>query len=343
MRLERRHILKRVLSGLLALCFLLLTGCADHKETKYVFAMDTVMELTACGRDAQAGLAAAEAVILELEDMLSVTDPNSELSTLNRESSGTPSAELYALLEAALALCADTEGALDVTVYPVLRAWGFTTDSFRIPEAAELEQLLMLVDHKAVTLLEGKVSLPEGVLLDLGGVAKGWCGDRAAQAMEEAGVDSALLNLGGNVRCVGCSPNGEPWRIAVKNPLEPESANYLGVLEAADVSVVTSGGYERCFEQDGQTYWHILDPETGEPARSGLLSVTVVCANGLRCDGLSTALFVMGAQDALAYWRSSGSFEAILVEENGTVTVTAGLAQHFTLLDTQNFTLKIAE
>ena len=123
-------------------------------------------------------------------------------------------------------------------------------------------------------------------------------------------------------------PDGSPWRVAVQSP---DGDGYAGVLEIADKAVVTSGGYQRYFEQDGETYWHIIDPRTGCPARSGVLSVTVVADEGVVCDALSTALFVMGPEEAAAYWRMQGGFEYILIDEAGAVTITEGLEGCFSL------------
>ena len=138
-----------------------------------------------------------------------------------------------------------------------------------------------------------------------------------------------MVSLGGNVQVLGIKTDGSKWRVAVQNPEDTE--NYLGVLETQDRAVITSGGYERYFEQDGKTYQHILDPKTGYPADSGLTSVTIVSVDGTLADGLSTSLFVMGKEKAVAYWRAhSEEFDAILVEKDGTVSVTENIADQFT-------------
>ena len=175
----------------------------------------------------------------------------------------------------------------------------------------------------------GTASLPDGVEVDLGSVAKGYAGDVLTGLLKANGVKSALLDLGGNIQTVGTKPDGSSWRIGVRDP-EDENG-YIGVVSVSDKAVVTSGGYERYFEQDGVRYWHILDPETGAPARSGLASVTVVGDSGLLCDALSTALFVMGLDRALEHWRTYRDFEAVFVCEDGSVTVTAGLEDSFAL------------
>ena len=231
------------------------------------------------------------------------------------------------LLEKALELCRETGGALDVTVYPAVRAWGFTTGEYRVPEEAELSALVERVDYGRVSLDGDRLALPEGVELDLGSVGKGWTGDRLTALFREAGVSSAIMELGGNVQALGTKPDGSPWRVAVQAP----GGGYAGVLEIMDKAVVTSGGYQRYFEQDGETYIHIIDPATGRPARTGLASVTIVADSGLQGDGLSTALFVMGREKAEAFWRGNPEFDFILLGEDGTAAITEGLEECFSL------------
>lgn len=312
---------------------LLLSGCAPTAHTTTLLAMDTVMELTVYGDGGAAELAECESCIRTLEGLFSVTDANSEIYAANH-SGGQPvslSPDTAALLKDALDLCADTDGALDITIYPVVRAWGFTTGEYRIPEAGELQELLQQVDYTKVALDDTSLCLPSNVELDLGAVAKGYTGDRLIALLRARGVTSALLELGGSVHTLGAKPDGSPWSIAIQSP---DGAGYAGVLEVQDCAVVTSGGYQRYFEKDGETYWHILDPATGVPAHSGVRSVTIVAANGTRCDGLSTALFVMGPERAAAYWREHRDFDFVLIRDDGSFLVTAGIAEQFSPLDT---------
>ena len=141
------------------------------------------------------------------------------------------------------------------------------------------------------------------------------------------GIASAIVELGGNVQALGAKPDGSPWRVALQAP----EGGYAGVLEIVDKAVVTSGGYQRYFEQDGEIYWHIIDPAQGRPARSGLQSVTIVADEGTLCDGLSTALFVMGREEALDFWRTRNDFECVLISEDNTVAITEGLEESFSL------------
>ena len=322
---------KRVFAFLLAPLLLLPYGCAPAQPLERTFfAMDTVMTLRLYQGGDGSLLDRAEARVRELEAQWSVTEENSEICALNRGGRAELSPETAELLGAALDMCRRTDGALDISTYPVLRAWGFTTGEYSVPGGEAIAALLPLVDYGRVALEAGAAALPPGMEIDLGSVAKGYTGDALAALLKQGGADSALLDLGGNIQAVGSKPDGSPWRVAIR---DPAGDGNIGVVEVADQAVVTSGGYERYFEEDGVRYWHIIDPKTGAPARSGLASVTVVGESGLLCDGLSTALFVMGREGALEHWRQHRDFEAVLVSEDGSVTITAGLEERFTPAD----------
>ena len=320
----------------LGLLLSLPAGCQveDVEEESRIFAMDTVMTLTYHGQDRESGREAIEegvAAVYELEDLLSATAPDSEISALNEAGQAHLSPDTAQLLSAALELCALTGGALDITAYPAVEAWGFTTGEYRVPNQAELEELGDRIDYTQVSLDQEGASLPDGMKLDLGAVAKGYTADRLAKLAQERGITSALLDLGqSTILALGAKPDGSPWRIGIQ---DPQGEGYLGVLELEGQAMGTSGGYQRYFERDGVRYWHIIDPATAAPARSGLLSVTVVSPSGLACDGLSTALFVMGLERGTQFWRDHPEleFEALFILEDGSLALTSGLKDSFTL------------
>ncbi len=320
---------------LLPLLLLLLCGCQQtlQESSTQVYAMDTMMDLTVYSSTSNAGehaLQAAEAEIYRLDTLLSRHDESSAVSAINK-SNGTPVAadeEVLSLLKTSVDYFQQTNGAFDITVAPIMDAWNFTGETPRVPSRQELDQLLTLVGSDRIVFGDGTVTLEEGMAVDLGGIAKGYASDRLAAIFEENGVDSAMVSLGGNVYARGARPNGNPWRIAVQDPNDPSA--YLGVLLLTDKYAITSGGYQRYFEQDGVTYYHIIDPKTGDVARNGLTSVTIVCDSGTMGDALSTALFVMGYDNAVSFWQSySTDFDMILVDEAGTVYLTEGLKDCF--------------
>ena len=266
-----------------------------------------------------------------------MTREDSDISRVNQKSGQqgtTVDSGTIEVLSRALELCQVTDGALDITAYPAVKAWGFTQEGHRVPSPTELEALAAKIDYSAVKLEEDTVTLPEGVEIDLGAVAKGYAGDWLARDARGNGITSALLDLGqSTIVAVGNKPGGRPWRIGVVDPARPE--NYFAVVELEDMAMGTSGGYQRYFEQDGVTYWHILDPNTAAPARSGLSSVTVVSPSAFLCDGLSTALFVMGLEEGTAFWRDHPEleFDVIFVTEDGEIFRTAGLEGRFSLAE----------
>ena len=324
-----------------------LTGCnpltvlnknEKNKCSGTIFAMDTIMELTIYGDEAQ--LTQAENLIFSLNDALSVTSENSDIYKINTQKEATIGANAGELIEESLLLCDSTDGALDISIYPVIKAWGFTIGSYEVPSDNALKSLLAYVDYSKIELTKSeknsyKVTIPEAMEIDLGSVAKGYTGDKLVELLKTSGVKSALLSLGGNIQVLGSKPDGSYWKIAVTNPVNP--SEYIGYLEISDKAVITSGGYQRYFEENGNIYHHILDPKTGSPANSGLLSVTIVGEKGVYCDGLSTALFVMGMEKATSYWREHSDFEAIFVDENEYIYITEGLSDIYTPINKTSY------
>lgn len=300
--------------------------------TKEIFAMDTYMMVTAYGECAQSAVDKAAAEIERLDSVLSTGDEDSEIYALNQQGGGTVSEDTKYLLERSLEIWKDTGGTFDISIYPVMQAWGFTSGTYQVPSGQQLEELLSLVDSSKIVLDSGASTVAfetEGMQIDFGGIAKGYTSARIMDVFREEGVTSGLVSLGGNVQLLGSKPDGSRWRVGIQSPDSEEEC--LGILEAEDCAVITSGGYERYFEEDGVSYHHIIDPATGYPADGGLESVTIVSADGTLADGLSTALFIMGREDAIEFWRKhSDEFDAILLEEDGTLYVTEGISEHFT-------------
>ncbi len=324
------------LSGVLLflLCIAMLTACQNSDENKKVskdiFAMDTYMTVTAYGKNAENGVNKAVDEINRLETVLSAEKQESDIYKLNETGSGTLSTDTKDIVSKALEINKTTNGAFDISIYPLMVKWGFTTQKYNVPSKNEISKLLKDVDSSKIIFDEksGNVKLKENMKIDLGGIAKGYTSNRVMQIFKEHGVKSGLVSLGGNVQALGTKTDGTAWQIAIENP--DKSSDYIGVVSVKDKAVITSGGYERYFEKNGKTYHHILDPETGYPAESGLKSVTIVSDDGTLADALSTSLFVMGKEKALDYWREhKNEFDTVLVEDNGDITITGGLEKIF--------------
>ena len=304
----------------------------ETEASKDLFAMDTYMTLTAYGEHAQEAVDKAAERVEALDALLSTGNENSEIYQLNQNGEATLSEEGGYLVERALELYKKTEGAFDIAIYPVMQAWGFPTQDYHVPDDDILKEKLALADASKVNYDKDTRKIffdQDGMEIDLGGIAKGYTSSQIMQIYQDCGVTSGLVNLGGNVQALGCKTDGGKWRVAIQSPDDTEE--YLGILEIEDQAVITSGGYERYFEEDGVTYHHIIDPATGYPADSGLISVTIVSDDGTLADGLSTSLFIMGEEKAAQFWReNSDEFEAIMETSDGKLYVTEGIADSLT-------------
>lgn len=293
--------------------------------------MDTYMTITAYGENAESALNKAEERVSELENLWSATKENSEIYAINHSNgqSVAVSPETAELFDFSLEISEMTDGALDCSIYPILTEWGFTTSDYTIPTEERISELLAYTDYRKINFNGEYVQIPENMQIDLGAVGKGYTGDLVVEILKENSIESALLDLGGNIQTIGTKPDGIDWKIGLRSPFDEGN---FATLEVSDRAVITSGGYERYFVgDDGETYWHILDPKTGKPAHSGLISVTVIGDEGRLCDALSTSLFVMGLEKATELWRNRDDFEMILVTEDGKIYLTEALENQFSL------------
>ena len=293
-----------------------LAACGTQKrETLELFAMDTYMTFVAIGDGADDVLTDLSRTVNTLESSLSRTVDTSEVSRLNRDGSAVWDEDGAQLLSWALQHSQETDGAFDITIAPLVELWGITSDSPRVPSQAEIDALLPLVGYEHVHQSEFcSISLDEGCSVDLGGIAKGYASDCAAVLFHRSALTGGCATLGGNVYVYGTNAQNKPWSVAIQDPADSE-----GYFTAPD----------------GTVYQHILDPKTGYPVQSDLTSVSVVTRGGFggqgtRADAYSTALYVMGEQAAVDFWRSQDmSFDMVLITRDGRVVYTPGLADCF--------------
>ncbi len=303
-------------------------SAADQEfSVRDIFAMDTFMTLKAYGEGRDKALGEAAVKITELEKLLSVTDEKSEVWMIDHAAGKTVtvSKETSEIISFMLSAAEKTNGALDPSVYPVVREWGFTTGNYRIPDDDTVSELLEMTGYRKITVSENSVTVPDGMLIDLGAAAKGYTGDVLAGIFKKNNIGSAVVSLGGNVQAVGSKPDGSDWKVSIRDPFDENGQ--VCIVSVSDKAVVTSGNYERFFTgEDGKRYCHIIDPSTGHPADNGLASVTVISESGILCDCLSTAMFVKGKDGAEKYWKENGGFDMIIVTSDGEVFVTEGIA-----------------
>ncbi len=276
--------------------------------------------------------------VAEIQDKMSVSESDyasTELLAVNRAAGDTPvrvSPDTFEVVQRALEFSRRTSGVFDVSVEPLVNLWAIGTEYAAVPGDEEIARALALVDYRELELdpFERTVYLPRaGMGVDVGGIAKGFAADEAARILRDAGIAHALLDFGGNILTVGHKPDGSLWRIGIQVPFSSRG-EYLGIVTVHDAAVVTSGVYERYFEEDGVRYHHILDTQTGRPARNGLLSVTIVASESIVADALSTAVFALGLERGRRFVENLYGVEALFVTEQNELYLTSGMDQYFT-------------
>jgi len=293
-----------------------------QKEVRLL--LGTVVEITIGHSDERLARDAAAKAFDEIERvdaLLSSHNPESEIARLNaagaREATAV-SEEVFALLQRAEEIRVASDGAFDVTVGPLVELWQFDQGG-RVPGGEEIAAALGSVGGAHLKLDEEAQTvrfLADGMRIDLGAIGKGYAVDRAVQVLEAAGVSSAIVDAGGDIRLLGSRPGKDFWRIGVRHPREP--SRLLLNLELAGTAVVTSGDYERFFMEEGSRYHHILDPRTGLPAGE-CRSVTVVASDTADADAYATAAFVLGPVSGLRFLRALSGVEGVIVDAGGQV------------------------
>lgn len=333
----------------MAFSVLLFTGCSENygentsettsqqseelsDATRDFFAMDTYMNLTAYGKNADEAVDQAQKRVEELDKLLSTGEKNSEVSLLNKNRKAKLSEETFSLTEQSLYFYKLTDKAFDPAIYPIMKLWGFTDHNYKVPDTNSIKSTLKYIDASKIS-IDKKTSTVildgEGMEVDFGGIAKGYTSSQIIEIFKSCGIKSGKVNLGGNVHLLGKKQDGSDWSIGIQNPNSTD--DFLGILKASDTAVITSGGYERNFEENGTVYHHIIDPSTGYPANNGLTSVTIISQNGTLADALSTSLFVMGTEKAQDFWKNSKEdFEIILYTDDDKVIISKGIADKFT-------------
>ena len=279
---------------------LVFSSCSEKKVSQTEFAMNTVISITAYGDKADEAVKASFDEVKRIEKLLSCHIADSEISKVNKMAHINPvevSTETADVLKKALSVCEKTNGAFDMSTKPLSDLWNIKAENPKVPADEELKNILSFVGYENISLDGNFVSFKkEGLQIDLGGAAKGYCADRVKDVLKSFGIKNALIDLGGNIYALGKNEQGKNWRIGLQKP-GGQRGEYFSIEELSGKTAVTSGSYERYFEKNGKIYHHIMDRKTGYPADSGLISVTVISKNSFEADMLSTAIFVMGEEE----------------------------------------------
>lgn len=331
--------MKKSLIALIVCFALLLTGCGSNKskaaeqQSRVVFYFDTVITITAYTNDKKL-MDKVEEECRRYENLLSKTVEGSDVWNINHAEGKRVkvSEETRGLIEKALHYSKLSGGIFDISIEPCVSLWDFTGEGMgRLPDENALAEAASKVDWTRIDINDEGVLLPEGMSIDLGAIAKGYISDRIADLLQENGVESAIVNLGGNVRAVGLKPDGSNWRIGIQDPEGVRDQTILGVVSITGSSVVTSGIYERGFTLDDVVYHHILDPKTGWSVQNELAGVSIVTEEACTADALSTTVFAMGLEEGTKFIESLEGVDAIFVTREGDVSWTSGLEGRFSL------------
>lgn len=319
----------RKLLPYILLLSLLLPGCGNKQPVvQEAFLLDTFVSVTLYDGDEEQAQGALD-LCRSYEDIFSRTAPDSELYRLNHREITQVSDALAEVIALGLDYAARTDGAFDITTGSITSLWDFSAETPQVPDPAAVADGLTHVGWEKVDLSGTTVTFSDpGTMIDLGGIAKGYIADRMADYLRQEGVTSAIIDLGGNLYCLGTKPGGDPFQVGIQYPYE-DRQTVIGSLPASDLSVVTSGVYERCFTVDGKLYHHILDTSTGYPVENDLLSVTIVSDASVDGDALSTACFALGLEEGVALIENTEGVEAVFVTDDFATHITSGLTDIF--------------
>jgi len=332
------HTLPALTLILLGFFFTACTPASKGPETQYALGTFCAINLFDKGNSGLYSLAFDK--IRYLEGILSANLEGSDLDRVNKNAGLSPvkvRRELLDVLEKALEYAEKSGGAFDPTVDPLVKLWGIGTDKERVPGTEEILETLKLIDYREVEInrKEETVFLKRaGMALDLGAIAKGYAADETAKLLAGKGIESGIIDLGGNILAIGekkeSAGKSAHWRVGIQDP-RTDRGNYIGILNVKNKSVVTSGMYERFFEKDGKRYHHIFSTASGFPVENNLLSVTIAAEKSIDADALSTAVFVLGwekGKELIARVEGAGG---IFVFDDLAVRVTENLKEDFTL------------
>lgn len=328
---------------LLSLMFslLILTGCGSDSAENLpeaednAFLMDTLVQMRAHGENAEVAVEESMERIKNIENLMSRTIEDSDIYQLNNNPSQdiSISQETKQVLEKAMYYAEITEGDFEPTIGALVDLWGIGSKDASVPTQAEIDQTLSNTGYRYLKFNNSSALIThKGVKLDLGGIAKGYAAEEVKKVVQKYDVDHAFVNLGGNVLVIGDKVDGSPWKIGIQDPREGRG-NVMAIVDAVDLTIVTSGNYERYFEEDGKIYHHIIDPKTGYPAENNLLSASIISKNSFDADALSTAVYVMGLEKGMNFIENLEDVDVMFITNELDVYISSGLKDILEITD----------
>lgn len=348
--------MKKQIGISLMLLMLIIAGCSKNADSssdasslisnpysETEFLLGTVITIKVYDKDKESALDKVFDRIEVLEQQMTANEAGSEVAEINEQAGKGPvevSEDVWQVIKQGKDYSELAEGSFDIAVGPLTSLWNIGMDDARKPLQEEIDDILPLIDYEKIELDEAEQSVmltESSMRLDLGAIAKGYIVDEVIELLEEEGVTTAVVDLGGNIYVMGNQTSGDPWVVGVQNPFLPMGET-VGRLTASNQSIVTSGIYERFLEVEGEIYHHLLNPQTGYPFEGELASVSVISEHSIDGDALSTLLYSKGLEEGLDFIQQMQDAEAIFVTKDKNVYITDGLAGNFELTD-EEFTL----
>lgn len=342
--------LKNLFFPLLLILVTTLIGCNKNTPStsepisRTELFMGTVIKITLYDSDDSTILDKAFDKVAEIESLVSINESGTELDKVNASAGISPvevTSNTYEIVKKGLEYSKLSNGDFDITIGPLVKLWNIGLDDAKVPTQKEIDSVLPLIDYNLLELNEEAHTIflkNKGMMIDLGSIAKGYAADEISRILTENNVNSAIIDLGGNIYAHGIKPSGQDWNIGIQNPFNTRG-DIIGVLKVKNKTVVTSGIYERYIEKDGIKYHHLLNPSTGYPFENNIAGVTIVTDKSTDADALSTTVFAKGLEEGLNFVESLSNVDAIFITKDNKVYITNGIRDSFTL-ENEDFTLE---
>lgn len=324
-------IMSVIISILLILIFTFGNNKKNHILREF-YCLGTLNQLKVYGNEKKANKAIEESIkrISEIDDRMSVFKEYSEISKINKNAGKhrqIVSKDTYYVIKEAIKYCSLSKGAFDISIRPIVKLWGIGKKSAKVPGASEINEKLKSVNYSDIVLEKNNSSIflkNEKQEIDVGGIAKGYAADEVKKILLKNGIKSAIINLGGNILVIGAKDDGTAWNVGIQDPIKARGEFAL-TINVINKSVVTSGNYERYFEEGGKKYHHIINPRTGYPSDSDIVSATIISDSSIEGDGLSTGVYIMGVKKAIELIEEIKGVDAVFITKNKEIYITNGI------------------
>ncbi|MGV8980808.1 FAD:protein FMN transferase [Clostridium sp.] len=337
-------IIMSVLTGIVLILIFITGNNNEVYISKEFYSLGTLNILKVYGKNAEKAISQSIEKLCEIDNKMSVFKDQSEISKINKYAGNKPqivSGDTYYVIQKAIKYCSLSKGAFDITIRPIVELWGIGKEGARIPSSNEIIEKLKVVNYKDIVIDRDNRSIllkKKNQEIDVGGIAKGFAADEVKDVLMKNGIKSALINLGGNILALGKKEDGTPWGVGIQNPFKTRGEFALSI-NVINKAVVTSGNYERFFEADGKRFHHIIDPITGYPSESDIVSATIISDDSIDGDGLSTGVYIMGIHKAINLIEEIKGVDAVFITKNKEVYVTSGMREKF-ILNNNEFVYK---